>query len=82
MNPETQKARILEYLKGGHWQCFASDKFFIKDDRKRISELNQSGYRIIGTPCDGRCGINHHSRVFMRRLVGKPNGKTKNNTTK
>lgn len=42
--------------------------FYMKDDRKRISELNRMGYVITGRPCDGRCGINHSSRLFMRRM--------------
>lgn len=46
----------------------------IKDDRKRISELNsgymlEKGYQIEGKPCDGRCGKNHSSGLFMRKAV-------------
>lgn len=45
----------------------ANPGFYMKDDRKRISELNNSGYVIEGKPCDGRCQVAHSSRVFMRR---------------
>lgn len=50
----------------------ASAGFFIKDDRKRISELNEMGYEIVGQPCDKRCGTNHSSGIFMRKLVNRP----------
>lgn len=69
-----QQKKIIEHLADGEWHCMASPKFFIKDDRKRISELNDKGYVIIGQPCDirGKCGLKHTSNVFMRRLEGKP----------
>ena len=72
MEKETCHKRILEWLKDGEWHC-GSELSFMKDDRKRISELIlEQGYNIKGDSCDGRCGIVHKSRNFkMRRLVGQ-----------
>lgn len=64
-----QQKQITDYLAGGDWKCMATPDFFIKDDRKRISELNQKGYTINGKPCDGRCGIKHSSRIYMRQMT-------------
>lgn len=49
--------KILAYLADGDWHCMANANFFMKDDRKRISELNARGYVIEGVKCDGRCGV-------------------------
>ena len=65
-----QQKLIVDYLQGGEWKCMATPTLFIKDDRKRISELNQKGYTIEGKPCT-LCK-NHSSKVFMRRLVSDP----------
>ena len=46
--------------------------FYMKDDRKRISELVEMGYNIEGRRCDNRCNVQHSSNVFMRRLVSGP----------
>ena len=46
----------------------------MKDDRKRISELNEIGFEIIGFKCDRRCGVKHSSRVLMRKLKHSPEG--------
>lgn len=67
-----QQRLIVNYLEDMEWHCMASAEFFMKDDRKRISELNQRGYEIEGTKCDGRCGVKHSARVFMRRIVRVP----------
>lgn len=66
----THHEQILDYLKDGEWHCMATATFFIKDDRKRISELNKQGFVIEGVPCDGNCGVKHSSNIFMRKLVG------------
>lgn len=67
MTPQQQL--IYDYLEDGEWHCMTHPGFFMKDDRKRISELNQMGILIEGMPCDGRCGIKHTSKVLMRRLA-------------
>lgn len=64
--------KILDYLADGKWHCMANAHFYMKDDRKRISELNAMGYAIEGTKCDKRCGVAHSSNIFMRRLLEAP----------
>jgi len=66
----TDHKRIFEWLADGEWHC-GTELSYMKDDRKRISELRQKGYLIEGIPCDGRCGVRHHSRLYMRRLVAQ-----------
>ena len=73
LSPSQQK--IVDYLESGEWKCMANAQFFMKDDRKRISELNQKGYKIIGMPCDKRCGVNHASSVLMRQMIERPQEK-------
>lgn len=67
-----QQKVIVDYLADGKWHCMTSKDFFMKDDRKRISELNQKGYTIESSKCDRRCGIQHSSPVLMRRLLAVP----------
>lgn len=66
----TQQQQILNYLGNGNWRCMANPDFFMKDDRKIISVLKRKGFDIQSRPCDGRCGVNHKSRLLMRRLNG------------
>lgn len=71
MKLSPQKEKILEVLRDKQWHC-SSEFGYIKDDRKRISELNEGymkekGFEIVGKRCDGRCGIKHNSSLFMRR---------------
>lgn len=68
-----QKQKLLELYKDGEWKCSVEiTPLFIRDYRKRISELNQSGYVFQSMRCDGRCGVNHASNVHMYRLTEKP----------
>jgi hypothetical protein len=65
----THHSKILNLLQDRKWHCgLAINRLEIKDDRKRISELNHSGYLILGEPCDIHI---HDSRIFMRKLVRK-----------
>ena len=49
--------KILALLSDKKWHCGSEiTDLFIKDDRKRISELNKSGYLIIGERCNRLCG--------------------------
>jgi hypothetical protein len=68
-----QQAIIVEKLRSKDWVC-SSEFGYIKDDRRRITDLNrgymaEKGYKIIGEPCDGRCHKNHSSGLFMRKAV-------------
>lgn len=69
----SQQQQILEYLSDGEWHCMANANFYMKDDRKRISELREQGHVILSQPCDGRCGVKHNSRLLMRKLYGNKN---------
>src|SRR3990167_3218990 len=65
----TDHIRILDWLSDGAWKC-STEMDFMRDARKKISELVKSGYNIEGIPCDGRCGTIHKSKnLKMRRLV-------------
>lgn len=71
LTPQQQK--IIDHLSDGKFHCMASG-FFMKDDRKRISELNDIGFEIVGFKCDRRCGVKHSSRILMRKLKSVPEG--------
>lgn len=63
----THHQLILELLDDEQWHCGSEImRLYIKDDRKRISELNDMGYKIIGQPCD--CG-KHQSGLYKRKLL-------------
>ena len=64
-----QQKRIIEIQEDGTWHC-PTKELFMKDDRKRYSELRQKGYVFDSRPCE--LGHNHLSRVFMRKLIGEP----------
>jgi hypothetical protein len=62
--------KILNLLDDNNWHCGNEiTNLYIKDDRKRISELNKAGYKIVGEPCDMH---KHTSRVYKRRLIKAP----------
>jgi len=66
---QTDHIRILDWLSDGTWKC-STEIDFMRDARKRISELVQKGYQIEGISCDGRCNTIHKSKnLKMRRLV-------------
>ena len=66
-----QHKQIFELHRDGFFHC-STEIEYIRDARKRISELNRMGYKFQALPCDGRCGKHHNSRLFMRRLVEIP----------
>ena len=66
-----QQTQIINLLSDGEYHCPTAE-LFMKDDRKRISELRKMGYEFDSPPCDKKCGINHSSRVVMRALVKTP----------
>ena len=66
---ETDHQRILNWLSDGQWHC-STELDYMRDARKRISELNKPEVRIDGISCDGRCGTTHKSKSLkMRRLM-------------
>ena len=74
----TDEQIIIDYLQGGEWKC-VWQAYKIKDDRARISGINKKykagkiNFWIEGKRCDNRCGVNHESNIFMRRLRKAPN---------
>src|SRR3990167_7880940 len=63
-----QQNQILNMHEDGQWHC-PTKELYMKDDRKRYSELRQKGYVFESIPCN--LGHNHNSGVFMRRLIGE-----------
>jgi len=62
-----QKKYLVELYQDGEWKCSTAIQF-VRDFRKRISELNTEGYIFESKKCDGRCGIAHNSNVHMYRI--------------
>ena len=62
----THHQTLLELHKSGEWVCSARIEF-MRDHRKRYSELRQKGYIFDSRKCT--MGHNHSSGLFMRRLV-------------
>jgi hypothetical protein len=71
MKLSPQHRKILYIHQDGQWVCSTAIEF-IRDQRKRISELNAGGYVFEAQPCDRRCRKAHHTRLLMRRLVQRP----------
>lgn len=67
----THHKQLLELHKNGEWICSTTIEY-MRDHRKRYSELSQKGYVFESVPCDMKCGKQHSSRLFMRRLEGRP----------
>ncbi len=67
----TNKERLLDLYADGEWRCSTAIAF-MRDFRKRISELREDGYVWDSIRCDGRCDIKHTSTIHMYRLVDKP----------
>lgn len=73
----TNHEQILDVLRraNGGWVCTTVfDTMFIRDHRKRVSELIADGHKIESEQCRGECGKNHNSNIYKRRLVSAPQG--------
>ena len=69
-----QKEKIVSFLRDMKWHCGSQWVAFIKDDRKRIQELNENymlvkGYEIIGEPCKGQSCGRPSCPLFRRKAV-------------
>lgn len=62
---------ILNMLSDGAYHC-PTVELFLKDDRKRISELNHGGYLILGDKTCDNPTHHHVSKVKLRKLVSEP----------
>ncbi len=71
LTPQQQK--LIDLHQTGEWVC-STEIEYMRDHRKRYSELTSKGYVFEAEPCDGKnfCGVLHSSKVFMRRLKNKP----------
>lgn len=67
----THHKQLLELHKNGEWICSTTIEY-MRDHRKRYSELMAKGFLFNSMPCDGRCGNKHNARIFMRKLNGTP----------
>lgn len=68
-----QKQKLLELFKDAEWHCSNEiTPLFIRDYRKRLSEMSREGFEFKSMRCDGRCRVNHSSNVHMYCLVGEP----------
>jgi hypothetical protein len=69
---ETNHQKILRILREakGNWVCTTVfDTEYLRDHRKRVSELVKQGHNIISEQCRGECGRSHSSNIFKRKLV-------------
>ena len=75
LNPQQHKIYDLHSI--GDWVCSTRYEF-IRDHRKRISEMNRMNRLEKGVDlfeaerCDKSCGVQHKANVFMRRLKVVP----------
>ena len=67
MNLSPQKQYLVELYQDGEWKCSTAIEF-VRDFRKRFSEMRREGFSIDSKPCDGRCGVKHASTIHMYRL--------------
>ncbi len=65
-----QQSKLIELHKTGDWVC-STEIEYMRDHRKRYSELVAKGFTFEAEPCNTVCGKNHSSKVFMRRLISK-----------
>lgn len=79
MKLSPQKQLIVSTLRNLKWHCGREWLNQIKDDRKRISELNseymaEKGYEILGEPCKGTICGKEGCPLFKRKAVPLPKG--------
>lgn len=71
MKLSPQKKYLLDLYGDGDWHC-STDIHFVRDFRKRISEMNAAGYVFKSIACDGRCRTKHSANIHMYRLESGP----------
>lgn len=74
MNLSPQKEIIVSALRSKQWVCGRVWLDRVKDDRRRIFELNESymkekGYEIIGEACKGTACNRPKCPLFKRKAV-------------
>lgn len=71
MKLSPQKKYLIDLYKDGGWK-FSTAIQFVRDFRKRFSELRTQGYDIQSMVCDKRCGVNHTANIHMYRIADVP----------
>jgi len=66
-----QKKYLVELYQDGEWHCSTAIEY-VRDFRKRISELQREGYTFASQKCSGICGVKHSSNVHMYKLLESP----------
>lgn len=74
MNLSPQKELIVSILRDLQWHCGREWLNQVKDDRKRIGELNEGhmkekGYEIVGEPCKGSICRIAGCPLYKRRAI-------------
>jgi len=72
-----QQNIIVDALRCMDWVCGSAWLGQIKDDRRRITDLNrgymaEKGYQIIGEPCKGTACGRAHCPLYKRRAEKIP----------
>ena len=71
MKLSPQKRYLYTLLTGGGWVCSNEiDPFFVRDYRKRLSEMRSEGFTIESEVC--HCERKHRAGVHKYRLVEEP----------
>lgn len=68
MHLTPQQQLIIAMLADGEYHC-PTIELYMKDDRKRISELKQMGYNIDSTKYCTTEVHHHKSKVKLRKLI-------------
>lgn len=68
----SQLTQIIELLSDGRYHC-PTNELFMKDDRRRFSDLREKGFEFHSPKCD--LGHNHNSGVVMRKITKWPEEK-------
>ena len=68
-----QKRKLLDLFSDRAWHCSNEIvPLFIRDYRKRISEMLREGFMIESQVCNGSCGTSHNAGIHMYRLADTP----------
>lgn len=71
MKLSPQKKYLYNLLKDGGWVCSNEiDPFYVRDYRKRLSEMRGEGFVLESEVC--HCERKHRARVHKYRLVEAP----------
>ena len=73
MKLSPQKLKLYELFKDRGWHCSVEiTPLYIRDYRKRLSEMLREGFVFESATCTGVCEIKHNSNIHMYRLADEP----------